>query len=443
MNTHKPMKQRFFTLLVLIVTLGSMFSIAKAQKVTYVGITPVDGCIRYIDPIVSDPTQVPDSLIMGTYGATQLSIHFSDWDKMQDETIVELQIDGIAAYLGLPDTVIVPKKEIVSGRWDTTIHGGWNFSESMNGGIVSISARIKDSKDQFTPGTKIQGGYSETYALYRPFFSLDYHPVTSLFQGSLIVKFTGIPYTGNELRWIENSISDEKNGTRDSLSKSFSLAQILLLAEDDTIVVRTIHQKTYKYDGSDLSPEADLKYKIPLYDLMHEDENTNRYFIQVEELTNASVNIPNSFHISSPGHYGDLSFTLVMTGNNAGKLPVLKTNRKALSGNGEEMGVTWTREKNADGSYRIAIMKIQEDFTIAFDFEDSTSNSDINQNNSIWVANGRLHITSVNAANAKVFNATGILVKEITLTVGETANISLPAGFYIITLGDNSYKVVK
>ena len=442
------MKKRIFTLLALVTVLSSVFSVAEAQKVVNVGIDAIDGVYRKMDPSVSNPQSVSDSLLMGEYGATKLLIQFENWSSIKGETTVELRYDGVAGYLGLPDAVIVDKKSIdAAGWWFIDIHEGWNFPESMNGGIVSISAKIKGSKDEYTKGTNIWGGSADEYALYRPFFTIDYHPATAIFDGELSVRYTGIPYDpynpANE-RWLEDYLGNIKINTTDTLYKSFTPAQIYDLVETDTIIVSVYLDSTLKADDPlvQLSGKDRLNYKIPLYDLLHENENpTNPILrnVKVGQLTNASVNIPNSFQWTSTK---DLPFTLTLTGDNVGKVPVLKTDRKTFTGNGEELDVTWKREKNADGTYAITIIRVQENFTIGFDFIDDTANDAIEQNNSAWAANGQLYVTSAVAANAKVYTATGALVKTITLAAGETASTSLATGFYIVTLGDNSYKVV-
>lgn len=443
------MKKRIFTLLALVTVLGSVFSVTNAQKVANVYIEAIGGGqYREIDTNVSDLVKVSDSVIMGTYGATKLTINVNDADKIDGEAVVELRYDGVAGYLGLPDTVLIKKATTSSASYSIDVDGGWNFPQSMNGGIVSISAKIKGSKDDFTAGnhpwvksrTVSYGVEHGSYALYRPFFTLDYHPITSTYEGSLFVKYTGIPYGSidTDERWIGTYFPwTEKKGTRDSIHLSFTPAQIYDLDENDTIVVRTTLQAT------SVSASNTFTYLIPVYNIIHEEEidpNPILRNVKVAQLTDASIDKPNSFQWKSTT---DLPIILTLKGDNVGKIPELKTDRKTFTGNGEELGVTWTREKNADGTYTITIIRVQENFTIGFDFkEDPNSNDVIDQNNNVWSANGQLYVTSAVAANAKVYTATGALVKTITLAAGETANASLSAGFYIVTLGDNSYKVV-
>jgi hypothetical protein len=452
------MKRRFFTFLALIMVLGCVFSVAEAQKIENVWIDVSDdgGVYRKMDQTAGDERFIPDTLIMGTYGKTKLCIQFEDREDIESEITVELLYSGVAAYLGLPGEVLVDTAQLnltpaalkERGSWNGStwykeiegLPGGWGFPQSMNGGTVSIAARIKGSGDEYKSGYKPshkEGGY----VLVRPFFSFE--PVNGG-SGGYYVRCNGLSpiLADSSYRQI-----DEKGWLKEKLSKPLQLAEYQSLTAEDTvsvwIMLDSLPDSENPYGASPINPiSSRIHYKIPMSDYLPKEgeeipgPTVNRH-VTVDPLTDASVDIPKSLYVKSTTN---LAIKLTPKGDNVNKVPVLKTNRV----NGEELDITWTREKNADGSYTITILRIQENFTITgFDFEEDTSSADaIGQGVAVWAANGRVYITSAVAADAKVYSAAGALVKTETVVAGETADVSLPAGIYIVTLGDKSYKVV-
>lgn len=130
----------------------------------------------------------------------------------------------------------------------------------------------------------------------------------------------------------------------------------------------------------------------------------------------------------------NFTFTIKLTGENVGKIPVVKTNRTSIP---DSEGVTITEDE--DGIYTITILNIQQDIDISIDF---ATGNELIQNENIRIHNGQLYITTTTSGNVQIYSATGALAKTIPAVAGETVSTSLPTGFYIINMDGKSYKVV-
>jgi len=94
-----------------------------------------------------------------------------------------------------------------------------------------------------------------------------------------------------------------------------------------------------------------------------------------------------------------------------------------------------------NGVFRITILGIQEPIKISVDF--ATGNDLIDDSNNVWTNGSQLYITTAVSGNAAIYNATGTLIKTIPIVAGETVNTPLSAGFYVVTINGESYKVVS
>jgi hypothetical protein len=129
-------------------------------------------------------------------------------------------------------------------------------------------------------------------------------------------------------------------------------------------------------------------------------------------------------------------FTIQPTGSNAGLVPLVKTNRTSIP---DSEGVKI--KDNADGSYTITIIRVQQSITLSVDF--ATSNESINNGNRVWANDGQLYIQVSANGIANIYQSTGALAKSMIISAGETTSVSLPAGFYIVKLNNGStYKIV-
>lgn len=151
-------------------------------------------------------------------------------------------------------------------------------------------------------------------------------------------------------------------------------------------------------------------------------------------------NIPNAVVSHEQGiHYvsstNNFVFTIRPTGENAGKVPVVKTDRTSIP---DSEGVKI--EENGDGSYKVTIMYVQQAITVSVDF--ATDNESIDGKNKVWANNSLLYITTSANETALIYNTAGILIKTISIDAGETVSVPLATGFYAVQLGDQTYKVI-
>ncbi|MDR0836170.1 MAG: hypothetical protein LBN11_06285, partial [Tannerella sp.] len=135
-----------------------------------------------------------------------------------------------------------------------------------------------------------------------------------------------------------------------------------------------------------------------------------------------------TYHIPSGG---DFEFRIFPDGTRAG-IPSITTNRS----NDKQGGVKVT--PNDNGSYTVRITNIREPITISLNF--ATSNEEITKMK-VWSYNSRLHLTSPTAGTAYVYNITGVLVKIIPYTAGETLTEPMEKGIYIVKTEKETFKI--
>lgn len=152
--------------------------------------------------------------------------------------------------------------------------------------------------------------------------------------------------------------------------------------------------------------------------------------------------VPGLVSSYAPGiHYvnsgSDLTFRVMPTGTNAGKVPVVETGRKSIP---DKQGVRVV--SNGDGTYTVTIYRVREAIDLRISFAAPNSNVEAD-GSSIYTERETLYVTSPTANTAKVYNVSGVLVRTLTLSAGETVRTALPAGFYVVALGNgNTHKVI-
>ena len=143
---------------------------------------------------------------------------------------------------------------------------------------------------------------------------------------------------------------------------------------------------------------------------------------------------PGIYHVNSGNN---MMFRVMPTGVNAGKVPVVETGRKSIP---DKQGVRVV--SNGDGTYTVTIYKIREAIDLRISFAAPNSNVEAD-GSSIYTERETLYVTSPTANTAKVYNVSGVLVRTLALSAGETVRTALPAGFYIVALGNgNTHKVI-
>ena len=154
--------------------------------------------------------------------------------------------------------------------------------------------------------------------------------------------------------------------------------------------------------------------------------------VSVPQIAHADVDKMGVYYVNSMGNF---SFNITPKGENAGKVPVITTDRTSLP---DSEGVQIS--DNGDGSFTVTILYIQQAINLTVGF--ATDNELISDGNKVWANNGRLYIETDATATACVYNTVGALVNTVPVIAGETANLSLPTGFYVVTINGKSYKVV-
>jgi hypothetical protein len=135
------------------------------------------------------------------------------------------------------------------------------------------------------------------------------------------------------------------------------------------------------------------------------------------------------------------AFKVFPTGANAGKKPIVTTDRKLLPD--AEGGIEV--KDNQDGSWTFTLIAVQEPVNVFITYDpepaSATGNATV-EDGQVWGAEGVAYITSATAGSVSIYSATGALVKTVAYAAGTTA-IPLPSGFYIVSKGDGeNYKVI-
>lgn len=99
-----------------------------------------------------------------------------------------------------------------------------------------------------------------------------------------------------------------------------------------------------------------------------------------------------------------------------------------------------TGHLNAAGEYEYVIRRVTENITLKFGPND-TSNSFVDKA-AVWAYDGAIRIRATKEDTVGIYSATGLLVKQKTVSVGETI-IPLESGVYMLVFGDGStHKVI-
>lgn len=155
--------------------------------------------------------------------------------------------------------------------------------------------------------------------------------------------------------------------------------------------------------------------------------------VTMPEISGAIVSVTSGEKYVLSGE--NFSFTIQPTGANAGKIPVITTNRITIP---DSEGVKI--EDLGKGVYRITILEIREPINIVVDF--ATDNELITGGDNVWTNKGQLYITTTTSGNAAIYNVAGDIIKIIPVVADETVSIVLPTGFYVVTMNGKVYKIV-
>jgi hypothetical protein len=144
--------------------------------------------------------------------------------------------------------------------------------------------------------------------------------------------------------------------------------------------------------------------------------------------------------------------------NSGGNLTLTLTPVKPLP-EGQELKVSTNRHiiaddegglfvtANPNGTYTVFIPQIKEAVEVTISTVATTIGTGsevIADATRAWSAARTIYIAAgADDTQANIYNVTGVLVKTIRLAAGETIEISLPAGIYIVTTGKKTFKILN
>jgi hypothetical protein len=98
------------------------------------------------------------------------------------------------------------------------------------------------------------------------------------------------------------------------------------------------------------------------------------------------------------------------------------------------------------GIWLARVYRVQSNIQVRIKAYNPTGNDAVTSDNSlrVWASAGKLHIVCRDAAchvsTVRIYTTTGILYKTVNVSAGETA-VDLPAGVYVVRVGDKVIKV--
>jgi hypothetical protein len=106
----------------------------------------------------------------------------------------------------------------------------------------------------------------------------------------------------------------------------------------------------------------------------------------------------------------------------------------------EDDGVTVVSDP--DGGYTVQIKRIQENIRFVVTFLSPLTGTVPVEPAAVWSSGGRLHIRASEAGEVQVRSISGTLVRTLAPAAGETVGLSLPPGFYLVTKGGKTCKII-
>jgi hypothetical protein len=135
----------------------------------------------------------------------------------------------------------------------------------------------------------------------------------------------------------------------------------------------------------------------------------------------------------------DFEFTIRPTGDQAGKVPVVKSDRQMADG---KTDVEVTRDATDRGLYHVRVLQVQSPVTLTITFRSESSNQLI-QDTKVWGGKETLHIFPVLRGEAVIYGSAGERVAIAPLEAGQESIVPLPAGVYVVVLdGGISFKAI-
>jgi hypothetical protein len=127
-----------------------------------------------------------------------------------------------------------------------------------------------------------------------------------------------------------------------------------------------------------------------------------------------------------------------------GYKPTVTTNRHIIPDDKGGVNVTLNEE---DGTYTVNIPYISEETVVTIEAVELSSGPNGNESAydalRVWSYGRQLYIAAgANDGQAGIYNVSGVLLQTVPFVSGETHNITLPTGIYIVAAGKQIFKVV-
>jgi hypothetical protein len=346
------------------------------------------------------------------------------------------------------NTNVVTRPDSIEVVYNGTIKA-YPLKGNANGGVSDMEFSFKAS-----PNSLGKASFSFTYVYGSPLtlssipigsFSLevyDYPTVYTNFNGESIYDY----FYGRTTQF-PGKVEFSRTGGSQDLLYSIDGVNWKRFGSGNTLVLSPLEIQNL-IPGSRillLEPNGCGNYIMPTFGVPESQVQggiiSRSIFIDPAEGEGAKIIPGTGIHYVESGK--KFAFKIFPTGPNAGKTPIVTTDRKLPIPEGAKDIETLPNE---DGSWTTTIYGVQETLNVSITYESvdleggSTGNAAV-EGSKVWGAEGVVYITSATAGSASIYSAAGTLVKTAAYTAGTTA-IPLPTGFYIISASNGKYKVV-
>lgn len=325
-----------------------------------------------------------------------LAIQVQDGDNLMKSDVrpaVVIKCTGAAEYTNLPELV-----DLIDGKVTLPFEIE-SLPESLHATEGTITVFFEDQPNQQS---------DTTYVFYsRPTYEVSYVKPTSMFSGKLELNIQGgSPYMLRQ--WVSG-------GEPVDARLPFSQSEIANSSEGDVLLL--------------WEPNSCWNFRIELVSNNGGGINppgpTIQRPITIPFLANANTEPSAGVHyVNSMENF---RFTIIPHSGHEGLAPIVTTDRNVP----DEEGVVI--ESNEDGSYTVFILRVQTATNINIQIPLA---NELISDQKVWAENGRLFISSIAGKRIDIYSVTGQLIKTINSVSGETKEVTLPNGLYII-VADN------
>jgi hypothetical protein len=418
------MKKKIFTLICLSFLLSSVVSMVVAQSVGWTGIGTKESWAgggwpsAPILPNLSDAdngflySQCEYTFIVKGHGSDEWTFFTTLEATYRDENDA-LQRDTLPSYLNIPSGFKVAKNDSLLVTFSIKdLPAKYDSVNVLVYGAKSPANNPLIVTTEIGPGRHFKNYPQVSVAYTPPTVSYPGRADISVLKNSNEYNYYGLLRSFDGVRWDSVYYKDDGEHKIRPLTE----------AEIDNLLGDVIYFKELNTCSYITVQLTDPELPFP---------GINRP-VTIPGVSGAILTPSTGIHRVAFG--ADFTFTVRPQGANAGLMPKVSTGRSLPEG--DDVSV-----KNlGNGLYEVTIKKVTEALNLSIEFvPDATAAV---ETSSVWSAGGQVYVTAATATSAKVYGATGALVKQIALSAGETTGIAVPTGFYIVTLNNKAYKVI-